>query len=102
MCFLQDRSFADEIQGCWPYKRHVESGLLAARYSAARLPRTTDVVRWSRRAAAMTTWTSPPAVAFRNTVTRLTGTLAPKAALRSLTPIYGWQPPDAARPAEAG
>jgi len=77
------------------------TGMLA-RYSAARLPRTTDVVRWSRRAATMTTWTSPPAVAFRNTVTWLTGKLAPKAALRSLAPIYGWQPPEAARPAEAG
>ena len=31
------------------------TGMLA-RYTAARLPRTTDVVRWSRRAATMTTW----------------------------------------------
>jgi 2-polyprenyl-6-methoxyphenol hydroxylase-like FAD-dependent oxidoreductase len=76
------------------------TGMLA-RYTAARLPRTTDVVRWSRRAATMTTWASPPAVAFRNTVTRLTGKLAPRAALRSLAPIYGWQPPEAVRPAEA-
>ena len=42
-------------------------------YTADRLPRTTDVVRWSRRAATMTTWASPAAVAFRNTVVRLTG-----------------------------
>ena len=77
------------------------TGMLA-RYSAARLPRTTDVVRWSRRAATMTTWTSPPAIAFRNTVTWLTGKLVPRAALRSLAPIYSWQPPEAARPAEAG
>ena len=76
------------------------AGMLA-RYTAARLPRTTDVVRWSRRAATMTTWASPPAVAFRNTVTRLTGRLAPGAALRGLVPIYGWQPPAAARPGEA-
>jgi 2-polyprenyl-6-methoxyphenol hydroxylase-like FAD-dependent oxidoreductase len=62
-------------------------------YTAARLPRTTDVVRMSRRAATMTTWTSPPAVAIRNTATRLIGKLAPEAALRSLTPLYGWQPP---------
>ena len=67
------------------------------RYTAARLPRTTDVVRWSRRAATMTTWSSPPAVAFRDTVTWLAGKLAPGAALRSLAPIYGWQPPAAAR-----
>jgi 2-polyprenyl-6-methoxyphenol hydroxylase-like FAD-dependent oxidoreductase len=72
------------------------------RYTADRLPRTTDVVRWSRRAATMTTWASPPAVAFRDTVVRLTGKLAPGAALRSLTPIYGWQPPAAARPGNAG
>lgn len=72
------------------------------RYTAARLPRTTDVVRWSRRAATMTTWASPPAVAFRNTVARLTGRLAPGAALRGLAAIYGWQPPAAARPGDAG
>ena len=77
------------------------TGMLA-RYTAARLPRTTDVVRWSRRAATMTTWASPPAVAFRNTVARLTGRLAPGAALRGLVPIYGWQPPAAARPGDAG
>jgi 2-polyprenyl-6-methoxyphenol hydroxylase-like FAD-dependent oxidoreductase len=70
------------------------TGMLA-RYTAARLPRTTDVVRWSRRAATMTTWASPPAVTLRNTAARLTGKLAPGAALRGLTPIYRWQPPAA-------
>jgi 2-polyprenyl-6-methoxyphenol hydroxylase-like FAD-dependent oxidoreductase len=75
------------------------TGMLA-RYTAARLPRTTDVVRWSRRAATMTTWASPPAVAFRNTLARLTGRLAPGAALRGLAAIYGWQPPAAARPGD--
>ena len=77
------------------------TGMLA-RYTAARLPRTTNVVRWSRRAATMTTWASPPAVAFRNTVARLTGRLAPGAALRGLAAIYGWQPPAADRPGDAG
>jgi 2-polyprenyl-6-methoxyphenol hydroxylase-like FAD-dependent oxidoreductase len=72
-----------------------------ARYSADRLPRTTDVVRWSRRTATMTTWTSPPAVAFRNAVIRLTGKLAPEAALRGLASIYDWQPPAAAHPTDA-
>jgi len=76
------------------------AGLLA-RYTAARLRRTTDVVSWSRRAATMTTWTSPPAVAFRDTVAWLTGKLAPGAALRGLAPIYGWQPPAAARSGDA-
>ena len=77
------------------------TGMLA-QYTAARLPRTTDVVRWSRRAATMTTWASPPAVAFRDTMARLTGRLALGAALRSLAPIYGWQPPAAARPGDPG
>jgi 2-polyprenyl-6-methoxyphenol hydroxylase-like FAD-dependent oxidoreductase len=69
------------------------AGMLAA-YTAARLPRTADVVRWSHRAATMATWTSPPAVAFRNTLVGLLGKLAPGAALRGLAPIYGWQPPE--------
>jgi 2-polyprenyl-6-methoxyphenol hydroxylase-like FAD-dependent oxidoreductase len=64
-----------------------------ARYTAARLPRTTDVARWSRRAAIMTSWTSPPAVALRNTAAWLTGKLAPGAALRGVAPVYSWQPP---------
>jgi 2-polyprenyl-6-methoxyphenol hydroxylase-like FAD-dependent oxidoreductase len=75
-----------------------EVAAMLARYSAARLPRTTDVVRWSRRAAIMTTWTSPFAVAFRNTATELAGRLAPRAALRGLAAVYDWQPPRAASP----
>ena len=77
------------------------TGMLA-RYTAARVPRTTDVVRWSRRAATMTTWASPPAVALRNTVAWLTGRIAPGAALRGLAAIYGWQPPAAGRLGDAG
>jgi len=50
----------------------------------------------------MTTWASPPAVAVRNTVARLTGRLAPGAALRGLAASYGWQPPAAAHPGDAG
>jgi hypothetical protein len=68
------------------------TGMLA-RYTAARLARTTDVVRWSRRAAVMSTWSAPAAVAFRDTVTWLTGSLAEGALLRALAPVYGWQPP---------
>lgn len=64
-----------------------------ASYTAARLPRTTDVTRWSRRAATMTTWTSPPAIAIRDTMTLILGKLMPRAPLRSLAPVYGWQPP---------
>jgi 2-polyprenyl-6-methoxyphenol hydroxylase-like FAD-dependent oxidoreductase len=68
------------------------TGILA-RYTADRLPRTAKVVRWSRRAATMTTWTSAPAVTVRDTLTLLAGKLAPGAALRGLTPIYDWHPP---------
>jgi 2-polyprenyl-6-methoxyphenol hydroxylase-like FAD-dependent oxidoreductase len=66
---------------------------MLARYTAVRLARTTDVVRWSHRAAVMATWTSLPAVAARNTLIRLAGKLAPGAALRGLVPLYDWQPP---------
>jgi 2-polyprenyl-6-methoxyphenol hydroxylase-like FAD-dependent oxidoreductase len=76
------------------------AGLLTA-YTEARLPRTANVVRWSRRAGTMATWTSPAAVALRNTVARVVGKLAPGAALRGLAPIYGWQPPEAAGPGGA-
>jgi 2-polyprenyl-6-methoxyphenol hydroxylase-like FAD-dependent oxidoreductase len=75
--------------------------VMLARYSADRLPRTTNVVRWSRRAATMTTWASPPTVAFRNALIRLTGKLAPGAALRGLASIYDWQPPEATHPSDA-
>jgi 2-polyprenyl-6-methoxyphenol hydroxylase-like FAD-dependent oxidoreductase len=75
---------------------------MLAGYTADRLPRTTDVVRWSRRAATMTTWSSPPAVALRNMVMQLAGKLAPGAALRSLDRVFGWQPPPASRPGDGG
>lgn len=68
-----------------------------ASYTATRLPRTNDVVRWSHRAARMATWTSWPAVAARNTAAALLGKLAPGAALRGLGPIYDWQPPASGR-----
>jgi 2-polyprenyl-6-methoxyphenol hydroxylase-like FAD-dependent oxidoreductase len=69
----------------------VEAALAA--YSAARVKRTQDVVRWSRRAGAMTTWTNPVAVALRDSLASLIGRLSPGAALRGLGKIYGWQPP---------
>jgi 2-polyprenyl-6-methoxyphenol hydroxylase-like FAD-dependent oxidoreductase len=68
---------------------------MLASYTAARLARTTDVVRWSRRASVMSTWSGPAAVGFRDTVTWLTGRLAESVALRALAPVYGWQPPAA-------
>jgi 2-polyprenyl-6-methoxyphenol hydroxylase-like FAD-dependent oxidoreductase len=68
------------------------TGMLA-RYTAARLRRTTDVVRWSHRAGAMATWTSPAAVALRDTLAWLAGRLAPGAAVRGVAKVYDWQPP---------
>jgi 2-polyprenyl-6-methoxyphenol hydroxylase-like FAD-dependent oxidoreductase len=79
-----------------------EVAALLGRYTALRLPRTTDVVRWSRRAGTMATWTSPAAVAVRDTAARVVGKLAPGAAVRGLASVYGWQPPAAGPSAAAG
>lgn len=68
-----------------------------ASYTATRLPRTTDVVRWSHRAASMATLTARPAVAARDAAAWLLGKLAPGAALRGLGAIYDWQPPASER-----
>ena len=81
---------------------------LLARYTAARLPRARNVVRWSRRAGAMTTWTAPPAVAFRDTAVWLAGLLrqAPRSAASSPSTAGSRlrrpdRRPEAARPASA-
>jgi 2-polyprenyl-6-methoxyphenol hydroxylase-like FAD-dependent oxidoreductase len=74
---------------------------MLARYTADRQPRTAYVVRWSRRAASMTTWSAPPAVAFRDTLMWLLARFAPGATLRGIGTIYGWEPPartEAGRP----
>jgi 2-polyprenyl-6-methoxyphenol hydroxylase-like FAD-dependent oxidoreductase len=78
----------------------VEAALAA--YSAARMDRTRYVVRWSRRAGAMTTWTSPVAVALRDGLAATMGRLNPGAALRGLDKIYDWQPPALAVDRESG
>ena len=66
---------------------------LLASYTSVRLPRATDVVRRSRRVAALATMTSPFAVAARDATTLAVGRLMPDAALRSLAPVYDWRPP---------
>jgi 2-polyprenyl-6-methoxyphenol hydroxylase-like FAD-dependent oxidoreductase len=66
---------------------------MLTRYSAARLPRTTMIVRRSRQAAAMTTWTSPLAVALRDSLAAVLGKVAPGAALRGVAPVLDWRPP---------
>jgi 2-polyprenyl-6-methoxyphenol hydroxylase-like FAD-dependent oxidoreductase len=67
---------------------------MLARYTAMRLARTTKIVRLSRRAGRMATWTSPPAIALRDGLAMTLGKLAPAAALRGLAPVYDWHPPE--------
>jgi 2-polyprenyl-6-methoxyphenol hydroxylase-like FAD-dependent oxidoreductase len=64
-----------------------------ARYTTMRLARTSRVVRLSRRAGRMTTWTSPAAVALRDGLALALGKVAPAAALRGLASIYDWHAP---------
>lgn len=66
---------------------------LLARYTTMRLARTSRVVRLSRRAGRMTTWTSPAAVALRDGLAATLGKIAPAAALRGLASIYDWHAP---------
>ena len=72
---------------------------ILAGYTSARLRRTTDITRRSRRIAAMATRTSPLAVAARNATAMAIGKLTPNAALRSLTPVFDWHPPPPVTPA---
>jgi 2-polyprenyl-6-methoxyphenol hydroxylase-like FAD-dependent oxidoreductase len=64
-----------------------------AAYTAQRLPRTTLVARRSRHVAALTRWTSPPAVALRTALFVLTGHLGPGLVLRGFDGIADWTPP---------
>jgi 2-polyprenyl-6-methoxyphenol hydroxylase-like FAD-dependent oxidoreductase len=66
---------------------------ILAAYTRARLPRTTDITRRSRRVAAMAGWTAPPAVAARDAIALAVGRLMPGAALRTLAPVLDWRPP---------
>ncbi|MFJ8746108.1 FAD-dependent monooxygenase [Embleya sp. NPDC127516] len=62
-------------------------------YTARRLPRTSDVVRKSRRMGAMAQWEGRGAVAVRDTLLRVAGRVAPDAALRPLDTVLAWRPP---------
>ena len=68
---------------------------ILASYTRIRRPRAIDVVRRSRRAGAMATWTAPPAVAARDALALAVGRLMPGAALRALAPVLDWRPPAA-------
>jgi 2-polyprenyl-6-methoxyphenol hydroxylase-like FAD-dependent oxidoreductase len=66
---------------------------ILADYTSARLARTTDITRRSRRVAAMATRTSRPAVAVRDAMAMIVGRLSPSIMLRTLTSVFDWQPP---------
>ncbi|HSZ40210.1 MAG TPA: FAD-dependent monooxygenase [Trebonia sp.] len=62
-------------------------------YSAVRMPRTRMIVKRSRQAGMMTTWTSPTAVALRDTLVATIGKIAPGAAMVGVNSVFGWEPP---------
>ncbi|HEU5389543.1 MAG TPA: FAD-dependent monooxygenase [Streptosporangiaceae bacterium] len=64
-----------------------------AAYTAARLPRTRQLVQASYRATRLSGLTSRPGVALRNTGISLIGRLGPALMLRQLAPIAAWTPP---------
>jgi 2-polyprenyl-6-methoxyphenol hydroxylase-like FAD-dependent oxidoreductase len=72
-----------------------------AEYSAARLPRTTLLMRRSEQIARMATTRNPFAVAVRNALLRVVGLFGPSAALRQSDFVMRWDHPAVARPAVA-
>ncbi|GAB1822264.1 FAD-dependent monooxygenase [Herbidospora sp. RD11066] len=58
-------------------------------YSAARLARTTPIVKRSLTISRVTAWRNPLAVAVRNTLIGMTS----KAALKQMDAVFGWDPP---------
>lgn len=67
-------------------------GGLAA-YTAARLPRTTAVMRRSHQVARLTALSGRVPVAARDTALRLAGLLGPTAVLRQADMLFRWHPP---------
>ncbi|WP_447036122.1 FAD-dependent monooxygenase [Streptomyces sp. DSM 118878] len=64
-----------------------------AAYSAARVPRTTDVVRRAARASRLTHIASPPLVAVRDALVATASRLGPNLILRGFSSIADWRPP---------
>ncbi|RJL32268.1 monooxygenase [Bailinhaonella thermotolerans] len=62
-------------------------------YTAARLPRTTAIVRRAATINRVTRQTNPVAVALRDAALRLTARLGPGAMLRQADALFTWQPP---------
>ncbi|GAA5055949.1 2-polyprenyl-6-methoxyphenol hydroxylase-like FAD-dependent oxidoreductase [Thermocatellispora tengchongensis] len=67
-------------------------GGLAA-YTAARLPRTTAIVRRSRRICRLTRMRNPLAVRLRDSVMALGNRYGGQAMLRQMDDVLGWRPP---------
>ncbi|GAA0423823.1 monooxygenase [Actinoplanes capillaceus] len=63
------------------------------RYTAERLPRTTEVARASRRVGRMANLGHPLAERLRNAGMALGGRLGPDLILRQMDPILTWRPP---------
>ncbi|WP_306337666.1 FAD-dependent monooxygenase [Streptomyces sp. KL118A] len=66
-----------------------------AAYSAARVPRTTEIVRRAARAARVTHLTGAPLVAVRNALISTASRLGPNLIMRSFSSIADWRPPQA-------
>ncbi|MFH8486625.1 FAD-dependent monooxygenase [Streptomyces longisporoflavus] len=64
-----------------------------AGYSAARVPRTTAIVRQAARAARMNHLTNGPLIAVRNELIAAAARLGPNLILRSFASIADWRPP---------
>ncbi|MEU6767279.1 FAD-dependent monooxygenase [Streptomyces sp. NPDC046853] len=64
-----------------------------AGYSAARVPRTTAIVRRAARAARMNHLTNAPLIAVRNELIAAAARLGPNLILRSFASIADWRPP---------
>ncbi|MFE6736891.1 FAD-dependent monooxygenase [Microbacterium sp. NPDC057650] len=62
-------------------------------YTAARHPRTTDIVRRSHRMGTLALLRSPVARALRDTFLRTVGSLSSDTAIRQLIPVVDWRPP---------
>lgn len=71
-----------------------------AAYSAARLPRTTALVRKSAQVARLMSWSSTPAVALRDSLMATVNRLGPGLVLRALDGIADWEPPQRTYAAE--
>ncbi|GAA1863632.1 FAD-dependent monooxygenase [Actinomadura bangladeshensis] len=69
------------------------TGAPLSAYTAARLPRTTAVMRRSHRVAALTALSGRVPVAARDTAMRLAGLLGPTAVLRQADTLFRWHPP---------